>query len=44
MLPWQTETLPTFANPASPCGSAVTNSGTPAAAPPSARASRCAST
>ncbi|WP_343614794.1 TonB-dependent receptor [Novosphingobium sp.] len=30
ILPWQTETLPTFANPASPCGSAVTNSGTPA--------------
>lgn len=30
ILPYQTETLPTFANPASPCGSAVTNSGTPA--------------
>lgn len=29
VLPWQTETLPTFANPASPCGSAVTNSGQP---------------
>ncbi|GEO01021.1 hypothetical protein NSE01_28530 [Novosphingobium sediminis] len=29
-LPYQTETLPTFANPASPCGSAVTNSGNPA--------------
>ena len=29
-LPYGTETLPTFANPASPCGSAVTNSGVPA--------------
>jgi TonB-dependent receptor len=29
ILPWQTETLPTFANPASPCGSAVTDSGRP---------------
>ncbi|MET3711583.1 TonB-dependent receptor [Sphingomonas trueperi] len=28
-LPWQTETLPTFANPASRCGSAVTDSGRP---------------
>lgn len=27
ILPYQTETLPTFANPNSPCGSAVTNSG-----------------
>lgn len=30
ILPWQTETLPTYANPASPCGSAASNSGTPA--------------
>lgn len=30
ILPYTTETLPTFANPASPCGSAVTDSGTPA--------------
>lgn len=30
ILPYQTETLPTFANPASPCGSAVTDSGRPA--------------
>lgn len=29
-LPQVTETLPTYANPASPCGSAVTNSGVPA--------------
>lgn len=29
-LPYTTETLPTFANPASPCGSAVTDSGVPA--------------
>jgi TonB-dependent receptor len=29
-LPFTTETLPTFANPSSPCGSAVTNSGVPA--------------
>lgn len=29
-LPFTTETLPTFANPASPCGSAVTDSGVPA--------------
>ncbi len=34
ILPWQTETLPTFANPASPCGSAVTNSGTPGSTTP----------
>ncbi|MGH6613687.1 TonB-dependent receptor [Sphingomonas sp.] len=30
ILPWTTETLPTFASPASPCGSATTDSGTPA--------------
>lgn len=30
ILPYQTETLPTFANPTSPCGSAVTDSGRPA--------------
>lgn len=29
-LPYGTETLPTYANPASPCGSAVTDSGVPA--------------
>ncbi len=34
VLPWQTETLPTFANPASPCGSAVTNSGQPGSTTP----------
>lgn len=34
VLPWQTETLPTFANPASPCGSAVTNSGAPGSTTP----------
>ncbi|WP_294332860.1 TonB-dependent receptor [uncultured Sphingomonas sp.] len=28
-LPWQTETLPTFANPTNRCGSAVTDSGQP---------------
>lgn len=28
-LPWQTETLPTFANPTNRCGSAVTDSGKP---------------
>lgn len=30
ILPWTTETLPTYSNPASPCGSVVTDSGRPA--------------
>lgn len=33
ILPYQTETLPTYANPASPCGTVPTNSGVTASGP-----------